>query len=149
MLGWDMRSHAEALLCGRRVFLDRGVPDTLGYLRLCGLPIPDHAWRAARRFRYNPCVFVAPPWPEIFGADAERRQDWAEALRTHDAMCCIYRELGYALTELPRAPVAERVRFVLERGGQGPARAGLAPRLPLSSAAPETDGTSPRCATRS
>ena len=59
-------------------------------------------------------MFIAPPWPEIFANDAERKQDFAEAARTHAMMAQVYTELGYSLVELPRAPVEDRVDFVLE-----------------------------------
>ena len=68
--------------------------------------------RAAELSRYNQRVLIAPPWPEIFQADSERRQDFGEAVRTHEAMVATYQELGYALIELPRCSVEERVSFV-------------------------------------
>jgi predicted ATPase len=67
------------------------VADTLGYLRLSGLPVPEHIRVAADRFRYNPRVFVAPPWPEIFAQDEERRQTLDEAERTYDALAGVSR----------------------------------------------------------
>lgn len=120
MLGFDMRSHAQAratLAQGAPgpVFFDRGIPDIAGYLRLCGLAVPEHIERAARAMRYRRLVFAAPPWRDIYVADAERRQDFAEAERTFAAVTDAYRACGYALLELPRADVAARVAFVLER----------------------------------
>lgn len=116
MLCWEMRSWHMAQDQGV-VFFDRGVPDVLGYLRLLGLPVPSHMDNAARAFRYNRRVFIAPPWREIFQRDSERRQDFEEAERTCEAMVATYRDYGYELIELPRAAVEERVRFVLERAG--------------------------------
>uniref|UniRef100_A0A9E8A3G5 AAA family ATPase n=1 Tax=Bosea sp. NBC_00436 TaxID=2969620 RepID=A0A9E8A3G5_9HYPH len=113
MLAVDLRSHAEALAGHGKIFFDRGLPDIAGYLMLCGLPIPDHVERAARQRRYRRAVFIAPPWREIFAQDAERKQDFAEAERTYAAMAETYPRYGYALVELPRASVAERVAFVL------------------------------------
>jgi predicted ATPase len=112
MLTLDMRSHHAAAAAEGPVLFDRGVPDIIGYLGLVGRPVPDHMSRAAAAFRYNETVFVAPHWPEIYRNDAERRQDPAEAERTHAAMVAVYGRLGYRLVELPRAPVAERVAFV-------------------------------------
>ncbi|ALK31587.1 AAA family ATPase [Burkholderia plantarii] len=117
MLGWEMRSYALA----RRgmapgagpVFFDRGVPDVIGYLTLCGLPVPPHALAAARRYRYRSLVFLAPPWPAIYARDAERKQDYAEAVRTAEVMRQVYGELGYRLVELPCVEVEARCRFVL------------------------------------
>lgn len=114
MLGWEMRSHAMARHLAGPVLCDRGVPDVVGYLRLEGLPVPEHALRAAQSLRYDRRVFIAPPWPAIYRQDAERRQDEAIARRTHEAMAAVYRELGYALVELPRATVGERAALIRE-----------------------------------
>lgn len=114
MLGWEMRSHGLARRTVGPVFFDRGVPDVLGYLALAGLAAPAHALAAADRFRYHRTVFVAPPWPDIYTQDAERRQDYAEAVRTHDTMLDTYAAHGYRLIELPRASVDARCRFVLD-----------------------------------
>jgi len=115
MLGWDMRSHAEAQARQGPVFFDRGVPDIAGYLALSGLPVPEHVRRAAGQFRYRRQVFAAPPWREIFAQDAERRQDFAEAERTFAAVTASYRAFGYELVELPNAGISERLAFVLSR----------------------------------
>jgi predicted ATPase len=115
MLNFDLRSYGEAQASMSPVFFDRGVPDTIGYLRLCGLPVPVHVDRAVSAFRYAPIVFAAPPWREIYAQDAERKQDFAEAERTYEAVTVAYRDHGYELIDLPRADVGTRVAFVLER----------------------------------
>lgn len=112
MLGWELRSWHEAHDFTAPVIFDRGVPDVAGYLRLCDLPVPAATAKAAELFRYNPRVFIAPPWPEIFTADTERKQDFAEAQATHAAMIEVYTGLGYELVPLPLVPVPERARFV-------------------------------------
>jgi predicted ATPase len=117
MLCWEMRSYRMAQDQAGPVFFDRGVPDVSGYLRLLGLPVPKHMEKAADAFRYNRRVFIAPPWPELFQQDRERRQSLHEAMRTYEAMVTTYSGYGYELVELPRAPVEERVRFVIEHAG--------------------------------
>jgi predicted ATPase len=117
MLCWDMRSHHIARDRVGPVFFDRGVPDVVGYLRLMRLPVPSHVDQAARLYRYNRRVFVAPPWPDIFVQDEERKQTLDETERTHRAMVETYGDYGYELVALPRASVSERVRFVLDRIG--------------------------------
>jgi len=112
MLGWELRSHAMAHRLAGPVLFDRGVPDVVGYLRLEGLPVPDHVMRAAGQVRYARQVFIAPPWPAIYRQDAERRQDGGTARRTCEAMIQVYGELGYELIELPRSTVAERAAFI-------------------------------------
>jgi predicted ATPase len=113
MLSWEIRSYRAALRLSGPVIFDRGVPDVVGYLRLSGLPIPSHVDRAARMFRYHHRVFIAPPWPEIFTTDAERKQSFAEAQATCEAMIETYSGLGYELIPLPldfsRGPCAVRI----------------------------------------
>ena len=115
MLSWEMRSFAETQSAAGPVLFDRGAPDVVGYLRLCGLEVPPPIGAAAGLLRYDPVVFIAPPWREIFTGDAERKQDFAEAVRTHDALAAVYGELGYRLVELPRADIEQRADFMLER----------------------------------
>ena len=114
MLTCDIRSYDEARQHAGPVFFDRGIPDVIGYLRLCDLPLPAHMMKAATDFRYCRRVFIAPPWREIYAQDAERKQDFDEAQRTYDAMVAVYTGLGYELVELPRVSVEERVAFVVE-----------------------------------
>ena len=109
------RSRAEAIESAIREL--GGVPDVIGYLSLCGLPVGDHVARAAELHRYRREVFIAPPWPEIFTQDAERKQSLNEAEATYHALAGAYERCGYGLVPLPRVLVAERVRFVLSRIG--------------------------------
>jgi predicted ATPase len=113
MLSWEMRSYRDALRLSGPVIFDRGVPDVLGYLRLCNLPIPIHLEKATQIFRYHRRVFVAPPWPDIFALDAERKQSFEEAVATYQVMRETYSALGYDLVPLPFGSVEERVQFVL------------------------------------
>lgn len=114
MLVHDLAAYrrAEAEAEGAPIVFDRALPDGAGYLALCGLPVPEHLARAVAELRYHPRVFLAPFWPEIFGADEERRQDAAEAERTAAMMTQTYRAAGYGIVMLPKATVAERVAFV-------------------------------------
>lgn len=114
MLSWEMESYRALSTASGPVFFDRGIPDVIGYLHLMGLPIPDHMRKAAESFRYDRRVFIAPPWPEIFAQDSERKQSLDEAERTYCAMVRTYMECGYDLIELPRAPVETRLGFILD-----------------------------------
>jgi predicted ATPase len=113
MLDHDLAAYERQSTATEPVFFDRGIPDVVGYLDLCSLPIPARLDAAARTQRYRPTVFIAPFWPDIFAPDAERRQDLDEALRTFQAMAQTYPAYGYDLVELPRTPVDARVAFVL------------------------------------
>ncbi len=113
MLSWELRALDAQAEGSGPVFFDRGLPDIVGYLRLEGLPVPEHVLRAAQDRRYARKVFLFPPWPEIFTGDAERKQTPEVAAATCRAMAEIYSELGYELIAVPRAGVAERTRFIL------------------------------------
>lgn len=113
MFEWELRSYRDAERNTGPVFFDRGLPDTIGYLRLEGLEVPARMEEEALRLRYNGRVFVAPPWPEIYGRDEERRQSWDVAVRTHEVMVETYKNLGYALVQLPKASVEARADFVI------------------------------------
>lgn len=113
----ELASYRQAEREGDAVFFDRGLPDTLGYLRLEGLPVPAWMEEEAWRLRYNARVFVAPPWKAIYGRDEERRQSWQVAVRTHDTMLRTYADFGYEPIELPLVSVPERVAFVLAQAG--------------------------------
>ena len=72
---------------------------------------------AIERARYADLVFAAPPWRQIYAQDAERKQDWAQAVRTYDAVTQAYVDRGYRLIELPRFSVERRVGFILDAVG--------------------------------
>ncbi len=96
------------------VFFDRGIPEAIGYSTLIGSPLQAEALQQATARRYAPTVFIAPPWREIYVNDAERRKSWEEVLEDFAATAAAYRSLGYRLVDIPKAPVAARVSFVLE-----------------------------------
>jgi predicted ATPase len=114
MFGSDLAAYEALRTTPDAVFFDRGIPDVIGYLRLEGIAVPDAVLLAARTRRYQPRVFICPPWPEIYAPDSERKQSLAVAERTYRAMVEVYTELGYVLIDVPRVDVDERVRFVRE-----------------------------------
>lgn len=113
MFDWELRSWRDAGRQDGPVVFDRGLPDTIGYLRLEGLEVPAWMEEEAWRLRYNARVFIAPPWPEIYGQDEERRQSWEVAVRTCEVMAETYAGFGYDLVELPRATVRQRADFLV------------------------------------
>jgi predicted ATPase len=95
------------------VFFDRGLVDAACALEhLTGEPASTiHG----ERLRYDPMVFLAPPWPEIFTADPERRHGFDEARAEYERLERAYPALGYEVVILPKIGVAERADFVLAR----------------------------------
>ncbi|MBY6142006.1 AAA family ATPase [Leisingera daeponensis] len=114
MLTRDLQSWQEASALEGPVMMDRGIADVFGYLTLCGLPIPAHIEAAAKAYRYNRKVFIAPYWDAIFGQDAERKQNQEEAKATGKVMAETYARFGYELVELPQVTVEERADFVMD-----------------------------------
>lgn len=113
MFEWERDSYRRAADEAGPVLFDRGLPDTIGYLRLEGLDVPDRMADVASRLRYNRRVFIAPPWKAIYAGDAERRQSWDVAVRTFEMMQQTYTEFGYELVELPLVSVGQRVEFMI------------------------------------
>ncbi|MBB4051375.1 putative ATPase [Devosia subaequoris] len=114
MLDRDIQTF-EALCAGKGPALcDRGIPDLLAYGRIMGLAETEHFARAARLYRYNSTVFLAPPWREIYADDAERTEGWEHAQRIYGPIRDAYAEIGYRVVELPKVSVEDRLTFVLD-----------------------------------
>ena len=102
---------AARRLKGRWVFFDRGLIDASVALRhLTGEP----ALNAIKRsHRYHQRVFLAPPWPEIYVTDNERRHSLDAGVAEYQRLVNEYPALGYEVTILPKVGIAERAEFVL------------------------------------
>lgn len=114
MLDRDIQSFEDLRTLPGPVLCDRGIPDLVAYGRMFGLEDHRHFWRAAALYRYNPIVFFAPPWRDIFVTDAERIEGWDHAVSVYQPMRDAYEEVGYRIAELPKASVNDRLDFVLE-----------------------------------
>ncbi len=108
MLERSIQSYKEHTPALRPTFSDRGIPDTLGYARLIGLPDEGSIQSACDRYRYASRVLLAAPWKEIYETDSERKQDFEDAERTYDVITQIYQACGYELLELPRLAPKQR-----------------------------------------
>ena len=93
------------------VFFDRGLVDAAAALEHATGEPAVRAFGEGRR--YHPTVFMAPPWPEIYVSDPERRHGFEAAAAEYERLERAYRALGYRVAELPKAGVAERADFVL------------------------------------
>ena len=98
---------------GGFTFFDRGIPDIMGYLSICGIAIPPALEEACHNLPYFNKVFITPPWEEIYVNDAERKQSFSEAIDTYEAMKQVYSNLGYTLIEIPKLSIAKRVQFIV------------------------------------
>ena len=102
---------AARRLKGRWVFFDRGLIDASVALRhLTGEPVLNPIKRS---HRYHQRVFLAPPWPEIYVTDNERRHSLDAGVAEYQRLVDAYPALGYEVTILPKVGIAERSEFVL------------------------------------
>ncbi len=93
------------------VFFDRGLIDAAAALeQMTGKPMLKALGQANR---YHPRVFVAPPWPEIYETDPERRHGLDMALAEYSRLLETYPSLGYEVLILPKVGVSERADFIL------------------------------------
>jgi predicted ATPase len=80
---------------------------------LIGSPLEKEILAACKTYRYMGRVFLAPPWPEIYATDTERKQTLDEAVNTYGLMVEAYEDCGYEVVEIPRESAAVRADFVL------------------------------------
>ena len=98
------------------ILFDRGIPDILGYTALFGFDFAHHE-NAACLHRYNPHVFMAPAWEQIYCTDDERTLPFSVAREFGNTLRTIYERLGYTLIDLPCVSVKERADFMLHHLG--------------------------------
>jgi predicted ATPase len=92
------------------VFFDRGLVDAASALQhLTG----ERAFETLASHRYHRRVFMAPPWPEIFVTDAERRHGFENGLPEYHRLWEALPALGYEVLTLPKVAVSARADFVL------------------------------------
>jgi predicted ATPase len=111
VLAMALADRASAIKLNGWVFFDRGLIDAAaGLQHLTG----EQVLKSLRHsHRYHGRAFLAPPWPEIYATDQERRHSFDEALAEYSRLIEVYPSLGYRVFVLPKADVAERAEFVL------------------------------------
>lgn len=103
------------------VFFDRGVVEALGMLQEAAPLSPQRLQAMLSAHPFHLTVFILPPWEEIYTQDTERDQTFADAVCVHASLVRWYERCGYALHEVPRLPVAQRARHVLDALAHGTA----------------------------
>ena len=104
--------RASASVWDGWVFFDRGLIDAAaGLEQLTGEPVLASLWKT---HRYHRRVFLAPPWPEIYVTDPERRHSLDSAIAEYSRLLEVYPSPGYEVSILPKTGIAERADFVLQ-----------------------------------
>jgi predicted ATPase len=97
------------------VFFDRGLIDAASALRHVGGD--GFIDTLKNTHRYNPLVFLTPPWPEIYRGDDERRHGFDAAVEEYERLVREYEALGYDSVVLPKSGIEDRADFILARIG--------------------------------
>lgn len=93
------------------VFFDRGLIDAASALQaIKGDPVME---MLRDKHRYHRRVFIAPPWPEIYVTDKDRRHSFNNAVAEYERLMRDYPMLGYEIVVLPKVSVDQRADFVL------------------------------------
>ncbi|WP_366187496.1 ATP-binding protein [Flavobacterium ovatum] len=95
------------------VFIDRGLPDVLGYLHYVNQEYPTSFATACRENRYS-SVFILPPWKEIYVSDQARYETYEQAIAIHQHIIKTYSDFDYNPIEVPKDTVENRIQFILE-----------------------------------
>lgn len=90
-------------------FFDRGIIDAAVAITAIGGSYPGPIIASMRYDR----LFLAPPWPEIFVNDEDRRHSLEKALSDYERVRDAYLKAGYTPVMLPRHSVEARADFVL------------------------------------
>jgi predicted ATPase len=111
VIGVALADRAAASRLGGWVFFDRGLVDAAAALKhLTGEPALT---TLGEEHRYHRRVFIAPPWPEIYVNDPERRHGYDDAVLEHDRLVGVYPSLGYETVVLPKTGTPERADFIM------------------------------------
>ncbi|MEM9441857.1 MAG: AAA family ATPase [Pseudomonadota bacterium] len=94
------------------IFFDRSLIDAASALQT--MTEKPYLTRLGERHRYHKTVFLAPPWPEIYRKDLERRHGFEEAHAEYERLCRAFPDLGYEVYVLPKVNPLDRAHFILE-----------------------------------
>lgn len=94
-------------------FFDRGMHDTLAYLRYYNFKIEDWVNKLMDNATYRK-VFLLEPF-ETYQADYARTEDHEFSKQLHGLLQAAYTEYGMKPVIVPAMSLADRVKFVLSR----------------------------------
>lgn len=94
------------------VFFDRSLIDAASALH--HVSGDGLLYQLKTEHRYNPLVFMTPPWPEIYVTDNERKHDLTVADAEYERLLRDYRALGYETIILAKSSTSERADTILQ-----------------------------------
>jgi predicted ATPase len=100
---------------GQVIFFDRGYLDGVCYYQTLRMTDAQKYNHFINGLRYDPMVFMAPPWQAIFCQDDERKHSFEDAVIEYQRLLKFYTQSGYHIVELPRQSVKQRLQFVITK----------------------------------
>lgn len=95
-------------------FYDRGIIDVIAYMNHDKF-VNDSKWlELSKELNYHKVVFITPPWREIFKNDMERMESFQKLVSLHQSLISTYKAYGYAVIEIPKDTIENRVQFILK-----------------------------------
>ena len=96
-------------------FFDRGVFDSLAYLKFKNLDIDNELWHSfLLKYKYNKNIFFAPAWKDIYINDNKRNEDYKTAELIGKILLNTYKECKYNVIMIPKTSVKKRAQFVIK-----------------------------------
>ena len=96
-------------------FFDRGVFDSLAYLKFKNLDIDNELWHSfLLKYKYNKNIFFAPAWKDIYINDNKRNEDYKTAELIGKILLNTYKECKYNVIMIPKTSVEKRAQFITE-----------------------------------
>ena len=93
-------------------FYDRGVHDTLAYLKFIKVNIGDDLINKCTKIKYNK-VFVLPPWKKIYQQDDCRYESFEESIKIFNEIIKIYEYFEMNTIILKQGTIDYRVDKIL------------------------------------
>ncbi|MBT0608166.1 AAA family ATPase [Aequorivita echinoideorum] len=96
------------------LFYDRGMPDVTAYMDFVKTDYPKNFSQICNENRYD-CIFILPPWKEIYHTDNERYENYEQAESLYHYLYAAYENYGYNVINVPVGKIAERVDFIVNK----------------------------------
>ena len=107
-----LEDHQKAAKEPGTVFFDRGIVDAAS--AVIALKADSSAAAHLESRLYCRDVFLAPPWPEIYKQDRERRHEISDAVAEYERLISAYAKAGYSPHILAKTSVVERADFIID-----------------------------------
>ncbi len=100
---------------GEVIFFDRSFLEGIAYYQLLKVSDAHKYDFLVHELRFDPLIFMAPPWEELFCHDKERKHSFKEALEEYERLVEFYPRQGYSMLELPKTSVDKRIEWLLKQ----------------------------------